>query len=567
MPKVHVHRVSSPPRRQHAVRFCAHSLFCTVGYVLNLSLIPFKAYMSEPFPWQVQPLSSFTLDLDATFDVFANTTIINLTSKYNQESVPPGIVFTKDTGANSYLLRFAIELPRDGDPRCVDYMHHFPGTIASVSVSVEPMQGAIFYSQGMVAFVCDYVGRNSSSRLTYPSYACQQDTFAGFRVAASCTWVVASTANNTYDIYHAAQLLVAPWVSWVNFGLRCGLFGYIARSMWYLYYRHYGPLLLNLRTLGLPNSHGSHSYIVQLGDPTWLILSHPFVSLFMLLDCFVNAMHGGAANSRTSQISDMGAFCLGCLYGSRTVWAAYMQMRHVSSWINHRQWEEYFEPLDPGLLALTASFYAGPLMYFFSRTPVVWVYQWLQASLIPETKRQYGVEGCPLILSFFMMMATVPMVHSYVNQAIHRKTHARSTFSMRNTPDKFASRHFSDWKHWLLFRWRRHGATKEGGTLYHLFDSNPRYRKFPLFSTRGSDCFVSCIDDDTGSIVLQVRLSLIYALNRQTTCPSLAIPTCPIDHPTFAVGKLGHSECDISKEAPPSAKCLHLGANHCQWMK
>ncbi|KAF0694466.1 Aste57867_14665 [Aphanomyces stellatus] len=418
----HVQRLPSP--RRYAVRFCPYSLVYTLVYVLNVLLIPFKAYLTEPFPWQLQPLSSLNLNLNAPFDVFANTTITYFATKYNQESVPPGVVFTKDSGANSYLVRFSLALPATGDNRCVDYMHHFPGAIEAPQkfVKLRQIAGANFCSQGMASFLCDYVDRNASSRLSGQSYQCQIIAFVSFRVAASCTWIQLSTSDaNAYDVYHAVQLLEAPWVSWLIFGLRCGLFGYIVHLLWYLYYRHYGPLLLNLRTLGLPKSQNNHSYEIHLGDPTWLILSHPFVSLFMLLDCFANALYGGAASIRTSQVSDIGAFCLGCMYGSRTVWAAYTLMRYATPWIHRRQWEEYFEPLDPGLLALTASFYAGPVMYFITRTRLVWFYQWLLASVVEKTQRQYDIDASPLTLNFLLVMAAVPLIHSLVSQASHRR--------------------------------------------------------------------------------------------------------------------------------------------------
>ncbi|KAF0694465.1 Aste57867_14664 [Aphanomyces stellatus] len=557
MPKVHVQR--GPVRVPRAVRFGRTSVVYTIVYVLYLSLIPFKAYMTEPFPWQLPPLSSLPLNVDASFDVFANTTATYLTSLYNHATVPRGVVFSKHVNTtNSFVLRFTLALPRDGDTHCGDYMSYFPG--------------AVFYSQGMAAFVCGFVARNTSMRLHDPLFQCLQDTFVGIRTAVSCTWLEPSSASNsTYDVYHAVQLLESPWVSWVNFSVRCGLFGYIVHLLWHLYYCHYGPLAQNLRVLGLSQT-SNHDYQIQLGDPTWLILSHPFVSLVMVVDCLVNSYYGGAANSRTSQLTDMGEFSLGCLYGSRIVWVAYAFMRALTFWIRRYHWDSYFEPVDPGLLALAASFYSGPIMYLFSRTSHVWAYQWLQASLVPPAQRTQRTENFPLILIFYIMMAGVPLLHSIVGQALHRyrHPHATSTFATR-TPDTFASRRFNDWKHWLLFlRWPRghDGAIKEGGTLYHLFDTNPRYRKFPLFSTRGSDCFVLCVDANTGSIVRQVRLSLIYAMDPQTTCPSLAIPICPHDHPTCAVCTLEVSPgCDPSKQASPSAKCLHLGANDCQWMK
>ncbi|KAF0715173.1 Aste57867_3535 [Aphanomyces stellatus] len=552
-----VHALPAPPTPRRRIYFCLHSRIYTVGYVLNLILMPFKAYLTEPLPWTLQPLSLDTAWLEAKtaspFAGFANTTMAFFASKYNHESVAPDRVFTRDTEANTYLLRFTIALPPDGDARCVNHMHQFPG--------------AIFYSQGMAAFVCTFVSRNATTRLNYPMHQCQYDTVVGIDIATSCTWAMPiGLEDSSYQVYHAVQLLETPLFSWLNLCVRVGLMGLIIYLLWHLYYRHYAPLVYNLREWGLGGGTNQASYVVQLGDPTWLILNHPLVSLIMLLDCFFNVGYGGAACCRTSQLTDMGQFCLGCLYGSRTVWSSYFTMRYSTPLLKYMQWENEFQPVDPGVMALTASFYAGPLVYLISRTPLVLMFQWMNYVTVPESQRLERVEGAMSMLSFLLLLASVPLIHSFVAQYGHR----HHTNHESSATERFVTTRFNDWKHRYLFWFRRLHlcSRKEGGTLYRLFAENPRYKKYPLVSTRGSDCFVYGWDADADAYVHQVRLSLVYAaLDRQTTCPSQAIPICPADHPTYAAGVMNAHVCGQSVSPPSSRKSIHMGANECQWMQ
>ncbi|KAF0695225.1 Aste57867_13947 [Aphanomyces stellatus] len=559
MPKVHALQRPSltlPPRR--TVSFCRSSRLYSIGYVLNLLLIPFKAYISEPLPWTLEPLGLnitwLAAKTESPFASYANSSIAFFASKYNPETILPDRVFTRDIASNTHVLRFTIALPPVGDSNCANHMHRFPG--------------AVFYSQGKAAFVCDFIARNATSRLLPPMYACQYDTLlAWVDIATSCTWAIPIADNgpivSTYQVYHAVQLLETPFFSWLTFSVRLGLMGFILYQLWHLYYRHYGPLLCNLHDFGLDNDGTIQIYIVQLGDPTWLILNHPFVSLIMLLDCFFNVGYGGAACCRTSQLTDMGQFCLGCLYGSRTVWASYFTMRYATPLLKHMQWENKFQPVDPGVMALTASFYAGPLMYITSRTSLVWLFQWMNYVAVPQAQRQERVEGS--ILAFLLLLASVPLINSFLAQFVHR----HRTKHKSNATEKFVSTRFNDWKHRYLYWFRRlHTCSiKEGGSLYHLVAENPRYKKFPLVSTRGSDCFVYGWDDNTDAYVHQVRLSLMdAALDRQTTCPALAVSICPTDHPTFAAGVMNAHVCGQST-VTPSRKSIHIGANQCQWMQ
>ncbi|KAF0695224.1 Aste57867_13946 [Aphanomyces stellatus] len=564
MPKVHVLQgpsSTSPPSREpphRTVSFCRYSCIYSIGYVVNLILIPFKAYISEPLPWMLQPVSLNTTWLTAkdstSFAAFANSSIAFFASKYNQNTVPSDRVFTRDNEANTYLLRFTIALPPAGDNNCANHMHRFPG--------------AIFYSQGVAAFVCDFIAQNATSRLLRPMYACQYDTVAGVDIATSCTWAIPTGEDpiiSTYQMYHAVQLLETPFFCWLTFGVRLGLMGFIMYQLWHLYYRHYGPLLCNLQAIGLDDGGSIQSYVVQLGDPTWLILSHPFMSLIMLLDCFLNVGPAGTASCRTSQLTDVGQFCLGCLYGSRMVWASYFTMRYSTPLVKYMHWENYFQPVDPGVMALTASVYAGPVMYMTTGTPIVQLFQRINYAVVPPTLTHERVEGTISMLVILLLFASVPLVNSFVAQYVNRN----HTKFKPTVTENFGTTRFNDWKHRCLFWFRRLTlcSKNEGGSMYHLFAENPRYKKFPLVSTRGSDCFVYGWDDAADAYVHQVRLSLMHAaLDRQTICPALAILICPSAHPAFAAGTVNAHSCN-QWPPPPSGSIVHFGAKCCQWVQ
>ncbi|KAF0683591.1 Aste57867_24357 [Aphanomyces stellatus] len=575
MPKVYAQSGPSLPASQQprAVRVSTLSLLYTLGYVVNLGIIPFKAYLSEPLPWALGPAFPAS-SLDPSTDAFATTAYTALSTTFNNVTVPSGVAFTRDGASNAYLLRYVVALPTEGDAACVKYMHYFPG--------------ALLYSRAMAAFVCDFVARNASARTQTLSYSCQQNRQANVVFSVICTWVelTEDATMSTYTVYHAGQQLESQWFSWLKFGVRCGLSGFILHALWHLYYRHYIPLVHNLRTVGIHPKR--RLYTIQMGDPTWLILSHPFVSFVMAVDTFVNAGYGVIAVNRASQVTNLIEFGLGCLYGSRTVgiqfsvismnsiheqvWAAYMTMRFATPFIKFMHWEEYFEPVDAGLMTLTASIQAGPVMYLLTRTPIVSRFQLLQSIAAPAALQPHATEGSPGFLTFLAIMVGIPVVNSMVSQWFSRR-------QKKHTPcpiSKFASVRFNDWKHRLLLHWhhrRRYdgqqvgdGGVEAGGTMYQLFETNPRYKQFPLVSTRGSDCFVVSWDEVTNERC-QIRLSLLHALDFQPKSPEIAIHKCPTAHTASAMGYFDHKLCGpTTQPCPHTVTVVHLGANHCQWV-
>ncbi|KAF0683583.1 Aste57867_24349 [Aphanomyces stellatus] len=554
MSKVHAVSTSAPPstsQQPRIVRVNTLSLLYTLYNVLNLGLIPFKAYLSEPLPWALG-LASPAASLEPSTDVFATNAYTFFSTTFNNATVPSLAAFTRDGPTNAYLLRYVVALPTEGDAACVTYMHHFPG--------------ALFYSRAMVAFVCDFVARNASARTQALGYSCQHNRHVNILFSVTCTWIepFEDARSSSYTIYHAGQQLESQWFSWLKFIVRCGLSGFILHAIWHRYYRHYIPLVKSLRTVGIHLN--CRRYTIEMGDPTWLILSHPFVSCMMAVDTIVNIGYGVIATNRGSQVTNVVEFGLGCFYGSRTVWAAYMTMRFATPFIKFMHWEEYFEPVDAGLMALTASIQAGPVWYVLTRTRAVWAFQWLHSTAVPMAIQPHATEGSPGFLTFLAIMVSIPLVNSMVSQWFtrRRKKHTPCPIS------KFASVRFNDWKHRLLLHWhhrrRYDGQQVRGGTMYQLFETNPRYKQFPLVSTRGSDCFVVSWDEVTNERC-QIRLSLLHALDFQPKSPQIAIRRCPIDHASSSMGYFDHKLCGpTTSPCPHTVKVVHLGANHCQWV-
>ncbi|KAF0695032.1 Aste57867_14113 [Aphanomyces stellatus] len=156
-----------------------------------------------------------------------------------------------------------------------------------------------------------------------------------------------------------------------------------------------------------------------------------------------------------------------------------------------------------------------------SHIPIVWVFQLLGSLIVPLAKNDEQYDAVPATLAFLLTMASMPITTSFIDQSIHNKRKNQSQQVPGDGPQKFAFMRFNDWKYRFLFqRHRQQMASLSGGGLYRLLEETPRYKKFPPFSSRGSDCFVACLDD-AGIVEIQVRLSLIHALDLQSESPLL----------------------------------------------
>ncbi|KAF0688645.1 Aste57867_19757 [Aphanomyces stellatus] len=392
------------PTRPRIARTNKLSVLYSIVFSASIVTEPLKAYVSEPLPWQLVSMTHNTSTL--SFEDYVNTTATYLATKYNTHTLSPSTVFSHDKVTNSALLRYTMALPSNADESCTTHVIYFPGSI--------------FYGFGTVEFVCQFLAQNASTQLTNLKAMCQHNRMAGLLFSESCTWFESSGTRGTFWVYHAVQIVESIMWSWAKLGFRCALSCFIGIQLWQLYFCHYGPLLKNLCTIGLNHADG-RVYEVDVGDPTWLILSHPIVCIAMVVDIHYSMAYFAIAGYRVCQMHDLWQFAVGSFAGSNMVWASYTTMRFSSLLIKNLQWEKYFAPVDPGLMALTAALYAGPLFYIICQTPIVLLFEYLIQVCVPGSAKRESLEVLPGMLSFLLMFASVPLMTAYLQNCFLRR--------------------------------------------------------------------------------------------------------------------------------------------------
>ncbi|CAK4227611.1 unnamed protein product, partial [Aphanomyces euteiches] len=342
--------------------------------------------------------------------------------------------------------------------------------------------------------------------------------------------------------------LETPQLCWFKFIFRSGVSTYVLYVFWTRYYRRFGPLLHNLRTIGFGSEY--MHYQVVLGDPAYAILIDPFVSFAMFVDIWCAAPYAAMAVFR--------------------VWFAYLCMRGFSAVVKWRRWEAGFAPVDPGFLAICAYVYGGPMTSAIVFSPMVRLTRKSFSYFLPSALHGQVIEVSFLTVLYALTMAHFPLVYSLAATKWSRyKQRRRLEKSRREIATiSFSNPAYNDIKAIILLSMvmRKHHPTcpTTGGSLHKLYHKNPRYRSMPLFSHRSADCFVVCYNAD-GNVAKRVRLSLLAWLDRQSRDPKLEIQLCTALHST-SVCILDDKPC--SKQGWPSldAKYIHLGDANCPWI-
>ncbi|KAH9162381.1 hypothetical protein LEN26_000965 [Aphanomyces euteiches] len=343
-----------------AVRLSFLSLCYTGIFVLKLASTPFFAYLTEPLPWSLphRDITKWT-----TFEAFNNATYSFLRHIYNDQTMH-NAVCKFDSSTVSFVLRSQITLPLSEVPEASSLSHivRFPG--------------AIFYSGGARQFMASLLGQDSTRRRQMQLFHCQRNYYCGAAFADSCVWLEplpSRQMDDTYQLYFATIIWENTLSSWLKLGFRCLLMLYILRVVWQDYCCHYRPLLANLRDIGVGNG-GYCRYVVVVGDPTFLVLNDPFVSLVMVIDIMLVPGYTPWSVERVSQYDDLPAFFLGVLYSARFVWSGYFVMRCMSSLVKLLGWEKRFAPIDPGVLGFGAFLYGGPTITAMANTSLMYVF-------------------------------------------------------------------------------------------------------------------------------------------------------------------------------------------------
>ncbi|CAK4676942.1 unnamed protein product [Aphanomyces euteiches] len=404
-----------------------------------------------------------------------------------------------------------------------------------------------------------------------PWRICQHQCLVGISFGEFCFWLdevvdsVQDSNSPRYEVWVAIYPLETPQLSWFKFIFRSVVSTYVLRVFWTRYYRQFGPLLHNLRTIGFGSEY--MHYDVVLGDPAYAILIDPFVSFAMFVDIWCGAPYLGMATIRVSQFQDMLSYALGCMYFSRTVWFAYLCMRGLSAVVKWRRWEASFAPVDPGFLAICAYVYGGPMTSAIVFSPMVRLTRKSFSYFLPSALHGQAIESSLITIFFTLAMAQLPLVYSLAATKWSRyKQRRRLEKSRRETATiSFSNPAYNDIKAIILLSMvmRKHHPTT-GGSLHKLYHTDPRYRSMPLFSHRAADCFVVCYNTD-GNVAKRVRLSLLAWLDRQSRDPKLEIQLCTALHST-SVCIFDDKPCSKQGWTSLDAKYIHLGDANCPWI-
>ncbi|CAK4714205.1 unnamed protein product, partial [Aphanomyces euteiches] len=163
-----------------------------------------------------------------------------------------------------------------------------------------------YFAEGVEAYMTTFLTSNASSRaLMKPWRICQHQCLVGISFGEFCFWLD--------EVVDTIYPLETPQLSWFKFIFRSVVSTYVLRVFWTRYYRQFGPLLHNLRTIGFGSEY--MHYDVVLGDPAYAILIDPFVSFAMVVDIWCGAPYAAMAAFRVSQFQDMLSYALGCMFG------------------------------------------------------------------------------------------------------------------------------------------------------------------------------------------------------------------------------------------------------------
>ncbi|ETV95914.1 hypothetical protein H310_10579 [Aphanomyces invadans] len=560
-----VHTTVVPARQAYPTRFNRLSLVYSTVFTLKLVITPFLAYLTEPFPWTIPPMIHPAWNATSKAEA-SRLTAVYLQSIYNNQTMLPTTVCYRDVTTNSNMLRLLRPVPPSAS-ECMQYLMCLPG--------------AGLYTEGMRELVCSFLSESEQGRARMSWQHCDHVLMAGLPMGDYCLWFEATGKPTDFMVYHALLIWEDPVLSWCKLVYRCVLATYIVRVLWRRYYSHYHVLLRNLETLGWANADRGgtapsfSAFEVIVGDPTYMVLSDPFVSIAMMTDIWMGLPYLAIATERTSQITDVWNFVLGCMYSARYVWAGYLMMWIVSKVVQRHGWERSFQPVEPAHMAMLAYMYGGPLVLLMNNSALmVPIHALIDLSVHDREGMFDAIPGC---IYWTTIMAVVPVVTSTSWKLWRRCRRVRGTAHDLQATSlcrrRYCPRLYNDWKSRcvLAVALRRVPRTVrvEGGRLYSFLEHQPRFRRMPLFSHRGADSIVLAFVADR-TVARQFRLTFrgCLALDGSTAVDVEGITACATAVPaTFCT--LSSVKCPSCPPTPfegPHRLYLHKGANDCQWM-
>ncbi|OQR93503.1 hypothetical protein ACHHYP_02486 [Achlya hypogyna] len=503
-------------RRHHVVYFNKASIVFSFGFLLNLALMPLKAYLTEPFPWATLAIPTIAVSVGAneTFASYETNALAFYQRRYNSSLLPPTSLYTYDADQDTDVLRLVVE------------------PVIPAAFSFARLPGSPFYSRRGRACVRAFMtGQTNWSSLAFVELG----LLVGEPSSVSGVWAEATKDGTTY-LYFAAQLGRGSrtWL-YVKFAYRCGLTIVIIHSMWAQYYRHYFHLLSNLETMGVGDDEKSTALEIVVGDPTALILQHTLVCTLFVVDFWCSVEIAGQSFVRLGQIQDLVTFAFAALYLSRTVWFAYLLLNVTGRLLRRLRLERLIAQVDPTTVAVAVLISVGPVTYMQSLSAFfVDVYHFLFVLPLPSSKAENYKEDCIAAAFYSLVIGFIPITYGFgkpivahffratrIQALLHNVRRNSVSIAPTHSAINVANNHFgtlayNDWKHRALFNFvlmldpARQSKRFVGGTIYALFQTHCHFQRNAAFSFRGSDCYVLAHQNDA---VVSYRLSLCECLH------------------------------------------------------
>ncbi|EQC40865.1 hypothetical protein SDRG_01931 [Saprolegnia diclina VS20] len=521
-------------RPPYVVTWNRVSIATSLFMLLNITLMPLKAYISEAFPWQGARAPVAAWDTTSAYDIAYLNLTLDLVSSTGLANRP---AFYRNVTLRTDVFRTLLDM-RDMAPvtDCLSFLYSKPGVL--------------FYAPSYQDVLCAFAAadhRNASDAMRWHKRgACQCVTLLSFVVAQGCVWLtsgddIASSAPTTsvFTLTFTVQLPKFHYWLWFKFVYRVGLIGFVVWMSYSRYYRFCGELRHIVKHHGhmVPRPSRDWSFEIVMGDPTSIVLRDPVVCTLFSIDVWLSIEYVGIAAIRATQISDVYYLFIAFLYFSRTVWFAYLALCLVGKVLKKWRKEHCFIEVDKTLMAMGVTFFAIPLLYVQANTPLVGLYFWLFRVLAmtdPEHQQEVAL-GC---IAISIMIGSIPLVYGFGRRRSRTSTDAHHVSSAllplpsgvvqpARRATSYASQLYNGFKERTLFRLVRcfvpeHGDVVEsGGSIYEAFAANPRYKQYPTLGQRGVDCFLVCKKDGAATHV--VRLSLGSCLDRQLEDASIAI--------------------------------------------
>ncbi|EQC32074.1 hypothetical protein SDRG_10271 [Saprolegnia diclina VS20] len=459
------------PKRTYGVRWHRLGFLVSFASLCNVSSMPLAAYLSEPLPWQgaLSPPQTY-----ANYTEFNTAYLERHQQRYSNATLPTGTLYM------------------------------------CLSVYLLGLPGLIYYTKSQIDLLCRILTAPNTT-LQHPEGSCYQNHLCSFTFGRSCLWLEPGDAisdppasSGVATLYFVNEAARHPLVVWLMLIYRICTTLFVWYRLWAHYYRHCTQLESLVRRCGHRNKmpSGSWSYELVLGDPTAIVLLDPIVATLYYLDIWLSCTSFGTATMQVQASANVMSLLLGITYLARSVWFAYWGLCLVSYVLKRWRKEQCFSEVDPTLVAIAVTL-SGPIMTYLNGHVTIFVrfYQWLFDCLVPTDRQNEEVEGALVCFVFTLFTLNLPLVHGLVSA--RRRRHRNIDYSACT---------YNNFKSAVLLRLA--AALRltplyppRGGSIYEAMEANPRLKRSPTISLRGTDCFLLCYCD--GELTERLRLSLL----------------------------------------------------------